>query len=237
MFLPKENVGVYRIINLVNHKQYIGGTSDIRRRRRQHRYDLREGTHRNPRIQEDFDLYGENMFAFLVLEIVKDKSKLVETEQKWIDELQPEYNVNPKAGYCVGEYVNNKSAHEKISETIKRLHAEGRYAHIKGTKRNWKAGHPPNLGKKFSKETRAKISKATTGKNNPNYGKPRLASTRKKIGDANAKTYEGAVSPEGIVYSPIVNMSQFCKEHGLGLSSMVAVMRHRRNQHKGWRRV
>lgn len=236
MFFPRGKImGVYEIWNTINDKKYIGSSVDCRRRRRQHASLLRHNKHQNPILQEDFNGTGEFAFVFLLLEIVEDRAKLVETEQKWMDKINPEYNINPLAGNTVGKYVNNKEAHKKISKSIKAIWASGYMDQFhKGKKRKWKAGHPPNLGKKFSEETRAKISAATTGKNNPNYGKPRTDEHKRLLSIKNAKTYSGAISPDGTVYAPIINMSKFCREHDLGLSSMVAIMKGRRKSHKGW---
>jgi len=229
-------MGIYRIVNVDNGKTYVGCTNNLSRRRNQHRYKLRRGIHGNPRLQKDFTDFGEESFAFLVLERVKDKTLLLTLEQTWIDKLQPEYNAELKAGYSIS-HVKDEYVKEKISKSVKQLWADGCYDHLKGVKRNWKAGHPPNLGKKFSKETCAKISKAMTGKGNPNYGKPRSAETKRKMAAKRAKTYAGAISPDGTVYAPIHNLRAFCKEHDLCESTMNALMHKRKDQHKGWTRV
>ena len=42
---------IYRITNMANGKYYIGSAESFARREWQHKYDLRRGVHKNPRLQ------------------------------------------------------------------------------------------------------------------------------------------------------------------------------------------
>jgi len=231
MFLPQgKNMGVYQILNTVNSKKYIGSTCDLRRRKRQHVYRLRHNKHYNLELQKDFDEYGENVFAFLVLELVDDRKLLKDKEQEHLDSIKPEYNVSTKAKSSDAHLVLNKHSQKKRSKTVKQLWVDGHYDHLKGAERVFKAGHAPNLGREFSKEWRENISKSMMGEKNPNYGKPKS----KKFMEALSKTYSGAISPEGKVYTPIINMNKFCKEHNLDNGSMTRLMQGKQKSSKGW---
>jgi hypothetical protein len=60
---------VYAIRNRITGWLYIGSTrKSAGERWAQHRYSLRRGLHRCARFQEDFDRFGEESFAVLVLE-------------------------------------------------------------------------------------------------------------------------------------------------------------------------
>lgn len=60
------SAGVYAVLCLVNRKFYIGSSSDVMRRIREHRAQLRRGDHFSlPRLQEDWNQYGEASFAFM----------------------------------------------------------------------------------------------------------------------------------------------------------------------------
>lgn len=48
------------------------------------------------------------------------------------------------------------------------------------------------------------------------------------------KTYVGFVSPTGEIYSPVVNLTNFCKEHNLSRSGMYEVNSGKLLHHKGW---
>jgi len=49
-----------------------------------------------------------------------------------------------------------------------------------------------------------------------------------------AKTYHGVVSPDGIIYSPVTNMSAFCREHRLDNGQMTRLMQGKVVKYKGW---
>lgn len=59
---------IYRILNIVNMKKYVGCTSDIKRRMRYHKSKLKNGNHDNIFLQEDYNKYGEKSFVFSILQ-------------------------------------------------------------------------------------------------------------------------------------------------------------------------
>ncbi len=89
----KGRSGIYVIINTYNNKKYVGQSVDLFTRKKKHFYDLRNKKHQNTHLQNACNLYGVGNFVFAVLEYVSNNSELLEREQYWIDELQPEYNI------------------------------------------------------------------------------------------------------------------------------------------------
>ena len=83
------------------------------------------------------------------------------------------------------------------------------------------------VGKKLSKEHRQKISHA-------NIGRVVKECTRIKIGAGNAKNTYKILKPNDEI-EIIKNISRYCRENNLCVSSMVAVSKGRRNHHKGYR--
>lgn len=77
-------MGVYRILNIVDGKIYVGSSVDIQRRIKSHTHELRKGTHNNKYLQRAWNKYGENSFEFSVIEEVSDKSILRDREQYYI---------------------------------------------------------------------------------------------------------------------------------------------------------
>lgn len=65
----------YKIENLVNHKKYIGITSNPQVRKNRHFNYLRQNKHPNPLLQTGFNYYGEDNFIFEVIETNDFKSK------------------------------------------------------------------------------------------------------------------------------------------------------------------
>lgn len=89
--------GIYKIINKVNGKIYIGSSKDIRNRWHRHRYVLKAGTHHSPHLQASWNKYGEDNFEIVIVEECSIDD-LLPKEQYYLDNLQPEYNFQKIAG-------------------------------------------------------------------------------------------------------------------------------------------
>ena len=77
---------VYQIVNKTNGKIYIGETLHVELRWYQHKYLLRNNSHDNPKLQADFNKFGEETFEWSIIkEVDKDKETLVLEETKTID--------------------------------------------------------------------------------------------------------------------------------------------------------
>lgn len=84
--------GVYKILCLENNRCYIGSSFNVGKRIGQHRCDLIANRHSNIHLQRAWNRYGEKRFsAKLVEECCVDE--LFDYEQKWIDELLPQFNI------------------------------------------------------------------------------------------------------------------------------------------------
>ncbi len=78
---PKILSGVYRITCLANEKNYIGSSDNIMRRLKTHERELKEGSHNNRRLQNDYNKYGSEFFEFRVVFIDIPKEKLTAYEK------------------------------------------------------------------------------------------------------------------------------------------------------------
>jgi hypothetical protein len=52
----------------------------------------------------------------------------------------------------------------------------------------------------------------------------------------NQKTYVGFISPTGEIYSPVINLTKFCKQHKLSTGCMYRINSGELSQHKGWKK-
>lgn len=93
------NSGIYAIINRVNGKYYIGSAVKLHRRRYKHISELRNKCHDNKHLEKAWHKYGEDNFKFVTLELVENKSKLLEREQFWLD-VSECYNENKGYNLC-----------------------------------------------------------------------------------------------------------------------------------------
>lgn len=92
---------IYQILNIVNEKFYIGHSQDYDVRWWEHSRKLKTNKHDNFHLQSAWNKYGENVFEFIIIELV-EPNKILEREQYWINLLgacdkELGYNINPDA--------------------------------------------------------------------------------------------------------------------------------------------
>jgi group I intron endonuclease len=181
--------GIYKIVNRLNGKCYVGSARSIDSRWRRHRHDLAHGRHHSLKLQRAFNKHGETAFEFSVIEHVADLAQLVVREQHWIDALgafKAGYNVLPKAGSALGQ-VRSDETRAKLRALV--ISAETR-ARMSAAKKGvvpvtaLAAAIAANTGRPISPETREKIRAANTGKSHTEETRRRLAeiNTGKKYG-------------------------------------------------------
>lgn len=83
--------GIYKIRHMSSDKIYIGSSCQIGVRFQQHKLRLRRGKHHSKHLQRSWNKYGEESFAFEIIEEC-DREVLKDREQHYIDTLIPEYN-------------------------------------------------------------------------------------------------------------------------------------------------
>ena len=148
--------GVYQIE--LNGKLYIGSTSQsFEKRWGKHLYDLRKGAHHSRYLQRSFNKYGEDELKFSVLEITEDQNECIPLEQKYLDEISPQYNHCKTAGSTLGVRLSDEHK-EKLSKALKGKKLPPRSDEYKGKQ------SVAHKGKKASEETRKKMSASRKGK-------------------------------------------------------------------------
>lgn len=104
------------IRNKISGSFYIGSSVNIHQRWAAHRCCLRQNKAQSRILQNAWNSYGEEAFEFSVVELC-ERSKVIEREQYWIDELRPKYNIAPLAGSTLGarfsDEVNQKKGRPK----------------------------------------------------------------------------------------------------------------------------
>ena len=150
--------GIYKIINKVNGKYYVGSSNNIIRRWTEHKLELSKNRHNNDYLQKSYNKHGINDFDFIIIEKVS-VDKLIETEQKYLDTAKQEkykcYNLN----FLADRVEMTDEVREKISKSNKGKHYMTEEDRLYLSKLN--------IGKPISKERKQKLQ----GKNNPNHNK------------------------------------------------------------------
>lgn len=104
--MSKEKIcGIYCIRNSINGVKYIGQSTDIYNRWKDHRWALNNDVHHNTYIQNAWNKYGEENFDFLIVEEC-DESQLNENEIFWVavfDTFNNGYNLTAGGDGCNGK--------------------------------------------------------------------------------------------------------------------------------------
>lgn len=115
-------IGLYKIINKINSKFYIGSSDNIERRFGRHLLDLLKNRHDNIHLQNAWNKYGKDNFNFQIYKICEPQL-LLEEEQKelnvWVGKEEC-YNIrkDAKCPVAIGEH-RSEEIKRKISETQK----------------------------------------------------------------------------------------------------------------------
>ena len=161
-----KQIGIYCIENLVNHKKYIGQSTDIEHRWKQHRYELNYGCHDNDYLQKSWSKYGCDNFDFYIIQLcsVEQLNELEVYYINFYETLNRDKGYNLTSGGGVNKYYA-KEVCDKISQALMghkvsletRQKVSQNHADVSGTKH-------PMYGKKHSEESKEKMRQAGLGR-------------------------------------------------------------------------
>lgn len=141
----KDEVGIYRIKNLINGKLYIGQTLDrFIERYWNHLWKLNNHSHDNRHLQSAWDKYGGSSFEFSIIHKLKENEDIDDLERYYIQQYDFNNLYNIQHGgqdhVMLGTHMSDKTK-AKIGE----------------------ANRKNMLGKKHSEETKERMSVARNG--------------------------------------------------------------------------
>ena len=153
----KNKSGIYRIINIINGRYYIGSSNNVLRRFSEHKRDLQKNKHYNYILQKSWNKHGENSFLFEIIEIVENIKELTIREQFYLDKIKPfnskiTYNICPFAGSIFGVKLSEETRNKMRKSHLGMSHKDETI--LKMIK--YKHGH--------SEETKIKLSEIGNGK-------------------------------------------------------------------------
>lgn len=156
--LPKTS-GIYRFLNWVNGKMYVGSAVNIKNRNKNHLIELKLNRHFNRYLQSAWNKYGAENFIFEILELVENKENLKIREQFYIDKFN---SSNREFGYNLAPIASSPLGVKHTVEDIAKA-VEGRkgYRHSDETKLRIAIS---NTGKTHTLETKAKLTKSLKGR-------------------------------------------------------------------------
>lgn len=173
-----DTSGVYKITCTANKKIYVGSTTNLRKRQKQHFDKLRINKHDNPILQAAWNKYGENTFVYEVIELTLPAFQL-EREQYWFIKLKPfspkGFNIARDAA-CPPSPLGRKATSQtkiRMSQAQmgntkglgrKKSPEELEEMRLRGLGNKHGLGNKSRLGQKDSLETRQKKSQSMTNK-------------------------------------------------------------------------
>lgn len=190
MSIPKDS-GVYKIVNSVDGKVYIGSAHNLLHRWRSHKSSLKSQSHRNSRLQRAVNKHGIDKFSFHPV-LICDKKDVLFYEQVILDffiESQDCYNLCTEVIGGSG-WTHSEETKEKMREAWKTRVLSPMSDETK------KKISEAKKGKKrapFSDETRKNMSLAKIGKKLGPYSEEH----RRKISEATKGRKPSVISEEG----------------------------------------
>lgn len=133
-------IGIYKIVNTIDGKMYVGYSKNLSGRKRSHFWQLSNNRHGNEYLQHAYNKYGKDSFMFEIIEEC-DIKEVYAREHHWVNTLN---TLDQEFGYNLKPTdPNGLSGLKSLAEREKIRKA--------------------NLGKKASDETRRRLSESHKG--------------------------------------------------------------------------
>lgn len=215
--------GIYKIINKIDGKYYVGRSKNIKHRWDVHLKQLCSNCHPNDHLQNAWNKYKQNAFDFIIIEqtlpnnlekIEQSYLNIAETEQEKCYNLCFDAN-HGKLSYYARQKISKAHKGKVFTEEHKKKISDAhkgkpKHALSPETKKKMSEAHKgkhtgksnPMYGKSISEDTRQKLIESHIGSKNHNYGKPRDESVRIKISNKLKEKYKNGFkvtrTPESI---------------------------------------
>ncbi len=208
-------IGIYKIINKVNGKYYVGSSNDIERRWYNHKIELQGNRHGNKYLQNAWNKYGELNFEFIIIEKTNAENQLI-IEQKYLNLTNNARNISYNIGKDATAFF--KGHHHSEESKIKMGNA--------------------NRGLRRSEEFRLRHSNIMkgkfTGNKNPRFGQPMTEKTKfalllSRI-DHNVYTFQNINTNEKFIGTRM----EFRKRTGLNRDSVYQLVNGITKKCHGW---
>lgn len=219
--------GIYKIINKVNGKYYVGSSVDIPSRRNQHLRMLDKNRHTNVHLQNAWNKYGKELFHFVVVELLLE-SELLTREQFYLDECKS----NPDSNYNL-TYSSTAPMRSPSKMMIERVKSGLKLYWAKPESKRLKSEHAKIYLSSESTRKKMSVSAITamtsgrrkwlseTTKKQLEFGHPSADTTVYRFKNVDGRTFSGI-------------RSEFIKDFNLPDSNVSKLISGKRNKVCGW---
>lgn len=229
---------IYIYQNFTNNKIYVGQTSNLNKRIRDHK--SKSNKNYNHPLYNSIRKYGIDNFKVTVLETVSN-DEVDNAEQFWIQFFRSwdrDFGYNIEMGGC-----NTKTISESTKKKISEKHKGKRFNSIEHMKRLHKENGDRRRGIHLSEEVKTKISNSRKGQKHTDNAKIKMSATRiergtfsgknnpnfGKTGDANpaAKLTWEIVNKIRLNYSKGLKGKQLMKKYNISETNMYRILKNK----------
>jgi group I intron endonuclease len=255
-----QSPGIYKIINTISGRIYIGQAKSFKQRWYGHSRSLRSGKHQNKFIQNDFNkcleqVGNDDFLEFHVIEVMDNSTKAQRKEQEehWINQFYDKqiscYNFHKTASgnerSCYS--LTPEDTSKKLSQSLKNFMETNPEHKRKSIEQLMKNQLNPQVIEKIDQARRDRWKdpefhkKQVERVNEPEYRK-KLSSNAKTLwndpeyrkNNKGCSKHFHVVSPEGKHYEG-VSLKKFCRENNLSYDALQKVVREETNKTiTGW---
>lgn len=203
-------ITIYKILNTITDKFYLGSTKQFEKRITKHKRELKNNVHHCIYLQRSYNKHGVGVFSYSIIETSENIDQF-QWEQTFLDELDFSkcYNVSKFAGGgdLISYHPNRNEIIQKISETLKRKYKDKEIIlpNVFGeNNNNWKGGITLQTAcvcgnvKKYNSNV-CNYCRDRNGINNPFYGKFHTEEVKKKMSNLMKGIYKGSQEKSVII--------------------------------------
>lgn len=221
--------GIYKIVNIVNNKIYIGSAYNLYSRFRIHKSMLLNDKHDNDHLQKSYNKYGSINFTFELIEIVYNIDEIYEIEKKYIEKFYGTncYNMNTETKFSEQVSKWNESRKKEFSL----ISPDGELRTFKGyTDASREIGISSD-GIRLVVIGKSKSHKGWRLPENKDYDYKNF----RKVKNKGAKLHNiKLLSPDGEIIGPIYNIDEFSRKHNINSSMISNIIAKRTRYCNGW---
>lgn len=164
--------GIYFIVNKINNKVYIGKTTNLEKRFREHERKLNANRHHNKYLQHSWNKYKGDNFEFVIfINNIEQESTLSMLEVMLIEIFKTN---NKEFGYNLTNGGDGVHGYKHSSQTLEKM---------KRNHHKLSGRLHPFYGKTHTNEYKRQLSESQKGSGNVMYGKTHSVETKRKISE------------------------------------------------------